>query len=112
MKLLLVLSLLCILHKNVCAYNILAFLPVASKSHYYIGHNLMKGLAKEGNQVTVISPFKEKKPIENYTEVFLEHSWEESRKSNIIFNFTITATNLFNIFFFFSHGKRQFCGFQ
>ena len=55
-----------------CAYKILAFLPVPSESHYYIGHNLMKALAAEGHEVTVISPFKEKKPIGNYTEVFLE----------------------------------------
>lgn len=105
MKFLIVLSLLCILHQNVGAYNILAILPVASKSHYYIGHNLMKGLAKDGNQVTVISPFKEKKPIENYTEVFLENSWEESRKSNI-FNVTKLAIYSFKAFFFFSHGER------
>lgn len=41
----------------------------------------MKGLADEGNEVTVISPFKQNKPIKNYKEVFLEHSWEMSRKS-------------------------------
>lgn len=42
----------------------------------------MKGLAEEGHEVTVISPFKQNKPIENYKEVFLEISWEISRKSN------------------------------
>lgn len=42
----------------------------------------MKGLAEEGHEVTVISPFKQNKPIDNYKEVFLEHSWEISRKSN------------------------------
>lgn len=40
----------------------------------------MKALAEEGHDVTVISPFKEKHPIPNYKEVFLEHSWTESRK--------------------------------
>lgn len=41
----------------------------------------MKGLAKEGHQVTVISPFKEENPIENVTEVFLENLWENFQKS-------------------------------
>lgn len=41
----------------------------------------MKGLAKEGHQVTVVSPFKQQTPIKNYNEVFLENSWEMSRKS-------------------------------
>ncbi|XP_055304712.1 UDP-glucosyltransferase 2-like [Sitodiplosis mosellana] len=72
---------LCFSYQNVFGYNILAILPTASKSHYYIGSNLMKGLAKEGHQVTVISPFKEKKPIENFSEIMLENFWEVSRKT-------------------------------
>lgn len=62
-------------------YKFLAVLPVTSRSHYYIGHNLMKGLADEGHEVTVVSPFKQKTTIKNYNEVFLENSWEMSRKS-------------------------------
>ena len=81
MRLLSVLPLLCILYQNVSGYRFLGVLPIASKSHYYIGHNLLKGLALEGHEVTVISPFKEKKPIPNYNEVFLEHSWVLSRQS-------------------------------
>lgn len=75
--------LLCILYQNVSSYRILAVLPAPSKSHYYIGQSLMQALAESGDHdVTVISPFKEKNPIANYTEVFLENSWTESRKSN------------------------------
>lgn len=65
---------------TVIAYKFLGVLPIPSKSHYYIGHNLLKGLAEEGHDVTVISPFKEKNPIPNYKEVFLEHSWIVSRQ--------------------------------
>lgn len=72
-----------ILYQNVNGYRFLGVLPVPSKSHYYIGHNLLKGLALEGHDVTVISPFKEKKPIKNYNEVFLEHSWVNSRESKV-----------------------------
>lgn len=63
-----------------CGYKIVGIFPAPSKSHYYIGHALMKGLAAQGHEVTVISPFQEKKPIKNYKEVFLEHSWDMSRQ--------------------------------
>lgn len=82
MKLIKVLFVLIFFHQNVIGYKFLAVLPVTSRSHYYIGHNLMKGLAEDGHEVTVISPFKQSKPIKNYNEVFLEHSWEMFRKSN------------------------------
>lgn len=75
------LLILCISYRNVNSFRFLAILPVTSKSHYYIGHNLMKGLAEDGHEVTVISPFKANEQIKNYNEVFLEHSWEISRKS-------------------------------
>lgn len=80
---LLPLIIFCVFYHNVDSYKFLAILPVPSKSHYYIGQNLMKGLAEEGHEVTVISPFKEKTHIKNYKEVFLEHSWVESRKSEV-----------------------------
>lgn len=83
MKWLQVLLILGFSYQNAFGYRFLGVLPIPSKSHYYIGHNLLKGLAEEGHDVTVISPFKEKKPIKNYKEVFLEHSWIESRKGNL-----------------------------
>lgn len=75
--------LLYIWYQNVQSYNILAVLPAPSKSHYYIGQSLMEGLVENGHHVTVISSFQENRPIENYTEIFLENSWIESRKSSI-----------------------------
>lgn len=73
----------CISCETVESFRFLAILPVTSKSHYYIGHNLMKSLAEDGHDVTVISPFEANEPIKNYNEVFLEHSWEISRKSKV-----------------------------
>lgn len=83
MKLVFLTLLLFFVYSNVNSYKILGVFPTASKSHYYIGQNLLKGLAEEGHDVTVISPFREKNPIKNYKEVFLEHTWELSRKSKI-----------------------------
>ncbi|XP_031634976.1 uncharacterized protein LOC116348206, partial [Contarinia nasturtii] len=87
MKLLQVSLILCFLYQNVISYRILGVLPVPSKSHYYIGHNLLKGLAKEGHDVTVITPILDKNPIKNYKEVFLEHSWDNFRKISAKDNF-------------------------
>lgn len=57
---------------GVASYKILGIFPTVSPSHYYVGKALMKGLAADGHEVTIISPFKEKNPIPNYTEIYLE----------------------------------------
>ncbi|XP_055316609.1 UDP-glucosyltransferase 2-like [Sitodiplosis mosellana] len=103
MKLLQVLLALCVIYQNVCSYKFLAVLPTTSRSHYYIGHNLMKALAEDGNEVTVISPFKQNKPINNYKEVFLEHSWELSRKTMAKNNFVDLSGVHFWEFIFMSY---------
>lgn len=64
-------------------YKILCVFPLPSRSHYYVGHALMKGLAEDGHQVTIVSPFQQKKPIENYTEVLLEHSWTRFERGDL-----------------------------
>ncbi|XP_055303125.1 UDP-glucosyltransferase 2-like [Sitodiplosis mosellana] len=86
MRLLQVFLIWCFSYRNLYGYNILAVLPTASKSHYYIGSSLMKGLAREGHQVTVISPFKEEIPIENFTEVFLENFLAEFQRTLTVNN--------------------------
>lgn len=65
-------------------YKILGVFPCSSRSHYYLGHALMKGLAEDGHEVTIVSPFTQTKPIKNYTEVLLEHSWTEYKKGKSI----------------------------
>lgn len=57
---------------GVHSYKILALFTPPSPSHYIIGKGLMKGLIADGHEVTMVSPFKEKKPIENFTEIYLE----------------------------------------
>lgn len=41
-------------------------------SHYQFGNEIAKALASEGHEVTVISPFKQTKPLPNYEEVHIE----------------------------------------
>lgn len=69
-----------VIHQQVKCYKILGVFPMISRSHYHVGHALMKGLAKDGHDVTIVSPFKHHEPINNYTEVFLEHSVVEKEK--------------------------------
>lgn len=43
------------------------------KSHWIIGHSVMKALANAGHEVTVASPFPLKEPINNYHDVFVDN---------------------------------------
>ncbi|XP_034488821.1 UDP-glucuronosyltransferase-like [Drosophila innubila] len=54
---------------SVTAFNYLVVLPTGARSHYNVGSSLAKGLAAAGHQVTLISPFALKKPIENIIDV-------------------------------------------
>jgi hypothetical protein len=48
-----------------------------AKSHMIIHSALMKELAHRGHQVTVFSPFPEKYPIQNFTDVEFKLSYSE-----------------------------------
>lgn len=54
------------------SYKVLAVFMSHSPSHYFVGSSLMRGLVADGHHVTVMSPFKERKPIENFTEIHLD----------------------------------------
>uniref|UniRef100_A0A182IX03 Aldehyde oxidase n=1 Tax=Anopheles atroparvus TaxID=41427 RepID=A0A182IX03_ANOAO len=51
------------------AAKILSIFPTMSKSHWILGSALMKELALDGHDVTVISPFRLSNPPENYRHV-------------------------------------------
>lgn len=55
---------------SVCdGYRILGVFPFKGKSHFIMFEKLIKGLAKKGHQVDVISSFPQKKPYPNYTDL-------------------------------------------
>ncbi|XP_023172080.2 UDP-glucuronosyltransferase 1-8-like [Drosophila hydei] len=54
---------------QVWAYSYLLISHTAAKSHFYVGQALAKGLVAAGHEVTVISPFPQKKPLRNYVDV-------------------------------------------
>jgi hypothetical protein len=48
-----------------------------AKSHMTVHSALMKELARIGHQVTVFSPFPEKYPIQNFTDIEFKFSYPE-----------------------------------
>lgn len=59
---------------DVETYRIIVAIPSVPKSHYQFGITLAKGLVAVGNEVTVITPYKDPDPSKNYNEVYLEHT--------------------------------------
>lgn len=52
-------------------YRILGIFPFNAKSHMMMFEQLMKGLARRGHQVDVVSSFIQKQPYPNYTDIYL-----------------------------------------
>ena len=59
-------------------YKILGLFPLNMKSHFLMFQSVMKGLARRGHHVSVISHFPLEKSLNNYTDLSLKgssHSW-------------------------------------
>lgn len=55
---------------SIChGYRLLGLFPFQGKSHFVMFEQLMKGLAKKGHQLDVVSRFPLKKPYPNYTDI-------------------------------------------
>jgi len=55
---------------SVChGYRLLGLFPFQGKSHFVMFEHLMKGLAKKGHQIDIVSTFPLKKPYPNYTDI-------------------------------------------
>ncbi|XP_018579881.1 UDP-glucuronosyltransferase 2B7-like [Anoplophora glabripennis] len=68
--------------------RILIVFPMVGRSHYILGNAFGKGLADAGHDVTMLSPFEDKKPPKNgkYTEVVLTGLSEEENKPKTLAN--------------------------
>lgn len=53
-------------------HRILGLFPHPGLSHFHFFHPVMKGLAEAGHEVTVVSHFPNKEPIENYKDEALK----------------------------------------
>ncbi|KAF5289138.1 hypothetical protein FQR65_LT02028 [Abscondita terminalis] len=59
--------------------RILGIYPFPAYSHYQLGDAIFKKLAQKGHQVTVISPFKEENPPQNYTQILIDGMISKSK---------------------------------
>lgn len=77
-KVFIVIVLLSLTWTTYCA-RILGVFPVPGKSHYILGSSLMRALAENGHDVTVISAFGEKDPPKEckYRDIILDGLLEE-----------------------------------
>lgn len=64
------------------ALKVLGFLPFMSKSHFAIGHAVLKSLHDVGHEITVVSPYPLKNPPVNYTDISTADILEEFLKRN------------------------------
>lgn len=67
--------------------KVLGVLPFSSKSHFAIGNSIVKSLLNAGHEVTVISPYPQKKKLENYRDIDVSSILEEFKKREIFLRF-------------------------
>lgn len=77
MKLLLKIFLLIVGLQPCFGYRILGIFPMNVRSHLTICEHLMRGLARRGHQVDVVSPFPNQVPVKNYTDITIPHTFKE-----------------------------------
>ncbi|KAF5289141.1 hypothetical protein FQR65_LT02031 [Abscondita terminalis] len=74
----LVIFCLMVVFPNVENAKILGVYPYTSYSNYLLGDTIFKELIRKGHEVTVITPFKEKKQLQNYSQILIEDLFEKS----------------------------------
>lgn len=72
---------------NISGLKILGILPFGVKSHWAVGHSIIKALVDAGHEATVVSPFPLKTPIENYKEINITDILKAFDTGMIIFSF-------------------------
>lgn len=64
--------------------KILGVFPIASYSQWYQGNRLLKELALRGHEVTMISPFEQNPPVQNYRDIVVPEAKFESIGQNLL----------------------------
>ncbi|XP_055375581.1 UDP-glucosyltransferase 2-like [Condylostylus longicornis] len=72
LKIPITLLLIMILCSTTNGYNILGLFTIPIASHYYFAETLLKNLASKGHNVTVVSYFPQKTPLENFTDISIK----------------------------------------
>ncbi|KAF2890130.1 hypothetical protein ILUMI_16043, partial [Ignelater luminosus] len=81
---------------SVNSFRILGVFHMAAHSHHRLSDTILKELAARGYEVTVITPYTEKKPVKNFKQVILTGALEELEKS-IPDLFEVTSANIIEL---------------
>ena len=71
--------------QNSLSLKLLVIFPTHSRSHYILGNELIKDLAKKGHDVTFVSAYSDTNPSKNYMEIVVPELVEQ--KESKIFGF-------------------------
>lgn len=63
-------------------FKVFSLIPFPSKSHFAIGRSIIDSLIEAGHEVTVMSPYPQKLPVDNYTDIDVS-SFLDNGKFNI-----------------------------
>lgn len=79
--------------------KVLGVLPFGSSSHFAIGSAILKSLHEAGHEITVVSPYPQKKPLEKYhdiptTEILTQHSTGKFCLATLMTSLSLTLTFL------------------
>lgn len=83
MKLLFLIVLLYSYQVSIDGLKILGILPFPSKSHWLVGHEIIKTLVEAGHEATVLTIYPSKTPMKNYEEIDISEiakKFEEGKK--------------------------------
>lgn len=67
--------------------------PIPIQSHYFIGNELGKGLARLGHNVTIIATYNEENPPPNYTTIYLDGLAESAISKYNLVNLAVVQYN-------------------
>ena len=81
-------------------HRILGLFPHPGLSHFQFFHPVMKSLAEAGHEVTVVSHFRNEKPIENYKDELLSGK-QDGLKNAITLDVSFQTRHLICTFFNF-----------
>lgn len=84
---------LCAVLLQADAAKVLGIIPFGGKSHFAIGHAIVMNLHKAGHDITVISPFPQKKTLERYRDISIKSIMDDHAKGDDI---SKCFTNLHN----------------
>lgn len=86
-QLLLILAGFVVSHNYSCeALRIIGIFPLPGKSHFIPNFEILKGLAKRGHQVDVVSHFPLKNPLPNYTDIPIIESTIPAPTNNVTYD--------------------------